>query len=38
MKFIYIDESGSRDQGDVFVMCGLMVDAYPLCQGSCRLL
>ena len=30
MKFIYIDESGSRDQGDVFVMCGLMVDAYKL--------
>ena len=30
MKFIYIDESGSRDQGDVFVTCGLMVDAYKL--------
>jgi hypothetical protein len=30
MKFIYVDESGSRDQGDVFVMCGLMVDAYKL--------
>jgi hypothetical protein len=30
MKFIYIDESGSRDRGDVFVMCGLMVDAYKL--------
>ena len=30
MKFIYIDESGGRDQGDVFVMCGLMVDAYKL--------
>ena len=30
MKFIYIDESGSGDEGDVFVMCGLMVDAYKL--------
>ncbi|SHM66171.1 DUF3800 domain-containing protein [Roseibium suaedae] len=30
MKFIYFDESGSRDEGDVFVMCGLMVDAYKL--------
>ena len=30
MKFIYVDESGGRDQSDVFVMCGLMVDAYSL--------
>ena len=30
MKFIYVDESGARDQGDVFVMTGLMVDAYRL--------
>ena len=30
MKFIYIDESGSPADGDVFVMCGLMVDAYKL--------
>lgn len=30
MKFIYVDESGARDQGDTFVMCGLMVDAYKL--------
>jgi len=30
VKFIYVDESGARDQGDVFVMCGLMVDAYKL--------
>lgn len=30
MKFIYVDESGARDQSDVFVMCGLMVDAYKL--------
>lgn len=30
MKFIYVDESGDPDQGDVFTMCGLMVDAYKL--------
>lgn len=30
MKFIYVDESGGSDQSDVFVMCGLMVDAYKL--------
>jgi hypothetical protein len=30
MKFIYVDKSGARDQGDVFAMCGLMVDAYKL--------
>lgn len=30
MKFIYLDESGDRGGGDVFVMCGLMVDAYKL--------
>lgn len=30
MKFVYVDESGARDQGDVFVMSGLMVDAYKL--------
>jgi hypothetical protein len=30
MKFIYVDESGGRDQGDTFTMCGLMVDAYKL--------
>lgn len=30
MKFIYADESGGRQEGDVFVMCGLMVDAYKL--------
>ena len=30
MKFIYVDESGARDQGDVFTMCGVMVDAYKL--------
>lgn len=30
MKFVYVDESGSRDQTDVFVMCGLMIDASRL--------
>ena len=32
MKFIYMDESGGRgrDLSDVFVMCGIMVDAYKL--------
>ena len=30
MKFIYVDESGGRDQSDVFTMWGLMVDAYKL--------
>ncbi len=30
MKFAYIDESGSTDEGDVFVMSGLLVDAYRL--------
>jgi hypothetical protein len=30
MKFIYVDESGAPDQGDVFVMAGLLIDAYRL--------
>jgi hypothetical protein len=30
MKFIYVDESGAPPDSDVFVMCGLMVDAYKL--------
>lgn len=30
MKFVYVDESGGADQGDVFVMAGLMIDAYKL--------
>ncbi len=30
MKFIYLDESGGRDLGDIFIMCGLVVDAYKL--------
>ena len=30
MKFTYIDESGDKSHGDVFVMAGLLVDAYRL--------
>lgn len=30
MKFVYVDESGGEDQSDVFVMCGLIIDAYSL--------
>ena len=30
MKFVYVDESGGPDQSDVFVMIGLLVDAYRL--------
>ncbi|PPC99390.1 MAG: hypothetical protein CTY31_10600 [Hyphomicrobium sp.] len=30
MKFVYVDESGDAGQGDVFVMAGLLVDAYRL--------
>ena len=30
MKFLYVDESGQTDQSDVFVMCGVMVDAIKL--------
>lgn len=30
MKFAYTDESGNLDQGDVFVMCALVIDAYKL--------
>lgn len=30
MKFIYVDESGGPDLGDIFVMAGLMIDAYRL--------
>jgi hypothetical protein len=30
MKFIYVDESGGSTQSDVFVMTGLLVDAYRL--------
>jgi hypothetical protein len=30
MKFVYVDESGDAGQGDVFVMAGLLIDAYRL--------
>jgi hypothetical protein len=30
MKFVYVDESGGQDQGDVFVMAGVLIDAYRL--------
>jgi hypothetical protein len=30
MKFAYVDESGDKPQGDVFVMAGVQVDAYKL--------
>jgi hypothetical protein len=30
MKFAYVDETGSTDERDVFVMAGLLVDAYRL--------
>lgn len=30
MKFAYVDESGSADQSDVFVMVAVLVDAYRL--------
>jgi Protein of unknown function (DUF3800) len=30
MKFVYVDESGDGGQSDVFVMAGLLIDAYRL--------
>jgi hypothetical protein len=30
MKFAYVDESGDQGQSDIFVMAGLLVDAYRL--------
>jgi len=30
MKFAYVDESGDAGEGDVFVMAGLLIDAYRL--------
>jgi hypothetical protein len=30
MKFCYVDESGSHDEGDIFVMAGLLVDVHRL--------
>jgi hypothetical protein len=37
MKFIYVDESGDSTQSDIFVMAGLLVDAYRLrsCRNGC---
>jgi hypothetical protein len=32
MKFAYVDESGSKDEGDVFVMVGLLVDGHRLAK------
>jgi hypothetical protein len=34
MKFIYVDESGDKTQGDMFVMVGLLVDAYRLRKAT----
>lgn len=36
MKFAYIDESGSAEEGDVFVMAGLLIDAYRLRRHTSR--
>lgn len=36
MKFAYIDESGSAGEGDVFVMAGLLIDAYRLRKYTSR--
>jgi hypothetical protein len=30
MKFVYVDESGDQGQSDIFVMAGLLIDAYRL--------
>jgi hypothetical protein len=30
MKFVYVDESGAKDHTDVFVMAGVLIDAYRL--------
>jgi uncharacterized protein DUF3800 len=37
MKFAYVDESGSSAEGDVFVMAGILVDAYRLRKHSLKL-
>lgn len=36
MKFAYVDESGSSEEGDVFVMAGLLIDAYRLRKYTSR--
>ena len=38
MKFIYVDETGSKSEGDVFVMTGLLVDTVFRALGSRRIL
>jgi hypothetical protein len=30
VKFVYVDESGAKDHTDVFVMAGVLIDAYKL--------
>ena len=30
MKFVYVDEFGDQGQSDIFVMAGLLIDAYRL--------
>lgn len=36
MKFAYVDESGNAEEGDVFVMAGLLIDAYRLRKYTSR--
>src|SRR6516225_2894568 len=36
MKFAYVDESGDKPQGDVFVMAGVQVDAYKLRKHTAK--
>ena len=38
MKFIYVDETGSKSEGDVFVMTGLLVERFFVQLGSRRIL
>jgi hypothetical protein len=36
MKFAYVDESGDQGQSDVFVLVGLLIDAYRLRKHTTR--
>ncbi len=36
MKFAYVDESGDKPQGDVFVMAGVQIDAYKLRKHTAK--
>jgi hypothetical protein len=36
MKFAYVDESGDHSQGDVFVMAGVLIDAYRLRKHTAK--